>query len=265
MIAIIDVDSLMFVIGNGNKLLDENYQPVKDETGKFVYTEKTEEELIAAADWAMNDVLYCSGADGYIAYIKGRHTTDVRKSINPEYKANRPKESPKWWSFVKQYLIEKWKVIPADNYEVDDYVNVVHKMLPDSFISAIDKDLLGLEGRHFNWKKKEWVEVTKEQEDYNFWASMITGDTADNIKGIPKKGEKFAELLHKECTECNTSQFHETILTNYMKYFGESEGIKQFYQNYFALKIVDNIPGFVVPEIVKYSGVIEQKDDEIKF
>lgn len=260
MTAIIDCDSLMFVIGNGNKLLDENYQPIKDEAGKFVYTEKTEEELITAADWAMNDVLYCSGANGYIAYIKGKHTTDVRKSINPEYKANRPKESPKWWSFVKQYLIEKWKVIPADNYEVDDYVNVVHKMLPDSFIAAIDKDLLGLEGRHFNWKKKEWVEVTKEQEDYNFWASMITGDTADNIKGIPGKGIKFAEQLL-----INNGTPHLSVLNSYIIYFKESEGIKQFYQNYFALKMVDDIPGFVVPEIVKYSGVIEQKDEEIKF
>lgn len=261
MIVIIDVDSLMFVIGNGNKLLDENYQPVKDETGKFVYTEKTEEELIVAADWAMNDVLYCSGADGYIAYIKGKHTTDVRKSINPEYKANRPKESPKWWSFVKSYLIDKWKVIPADNYEVDDYVNVVHKMLPDSFIAAIDKDLLGLEGRHFNWKKKEWVEVTKEQENYNFWASMITGDTADNIKGCAGKGIKFVE---KWMTTYGTFDKY-SVLNVYVNHFGESEGIKQFYQNYFALKMVDDMPGFIVPKITKYSGIIEEKDEEIKF
>lgn len=262
MTAIIDVDSIMFTIGNGNKLLDEDKIPIKDTTGKFIYTEKSEEELITSADWIMNDILASCNADGYIAYIKGKNTTSERKLINPEYKANRPKESPKWWSFTKQYLMDKWKVIPADNYEVDDYVNVTLKMLPDSFIVAIDKDLLGLEGRHFNWRKKEWVEVTKEQEEYNFWASMITGDTADNIKGLPGKGVKFTENLYKTTCEENGPNFYQAILYWYINHFGEFEGIKEFYKNYFSLKIADKIEGFAVPEIITFKKESNEKTEE---
>lgn len=271
MTAIIDVDSVMFAIGNGNKLLDEDKIPIKDSIGKFIYTEKSETELAQSADWIMNDILTSCNADGYIAYIKGKNTTSERKLINPEYKANRPKESPKWWSFTKQYLIDKWKVIPADNYEVDDYVNVTLKMLPDSFIIAIDKDLLGLEGRHFNWRKKEWVEVTKAQEEYNFWASMITGDTADNIKGLPGKGIKFVEKVLLKDTirigEYNVERSYvqtnyQIILEEYVNHFGESEGIKEFYKNYFSLKIADKIEGFVIPEIITFKKESNEETEE---
>lgn len=258
MIAILDTDSIMFAIGNGNKLLDEDKIPIKDISGKFIYTDKTEEELVESTDWIMDDILTSCNADGYIAYIKGKNTTTERKLINPEYKANRPKESPKWWSFTKQYLIDKWKVIPADNYEVDDYVNVTLKMLPDSFIVAIDKDLLGLEGRHFNWRKKEWVEVTKKQEGYNFWASMITGDTADNIKGCAGKGIKFVE---KWMTTYGTFDEY-SVLNVYINHFGESEGIKQFYKNYFSLKIADKIEGFTVPEIITFKKESNEGTEE---
>ena len=119
-IAIVDLDSVLFSIGNGNKVLDENNEPIKRD-GKFVYIDKTEAELIDSADYFMTDILKSCECDSYIAYIKGKNT-GFRKQFNPDYKSLRPKESPKFWEFVKSYLIDKWRAVEVNNIEVDDAI-----------------------------------------------------------------------------------------------------------------------------------------------
>jgi hypothetical protein len=183
-IAIIDMDSVAFYIGHPNKVLDERGVPKRTEdNSKFLYIDKTEDELKQSADDLMNKILTNGGFDGYIAYIKGVHTITDRRTINDDYKQNRNKESPKWWSFVKDYLILNWNVIPVDFMEVDDAVNITRLQISDSYICAIDKDLLTLHGTHYNWSKNQWVEVDKQQADEAFWTDCITGQAGDNIKG----------------------------------------------------------------------------------
>ena len=92
-----DLDSIAFAAGHGNKVLDENGKPKRTEdNSKFLYIDKTEEELIASVDSIMIGILVKGGFTHYIGYIKGSKTTVSRKLINPEYKENRSKESPKW-------------------------------------------------------------------------------------------------------------------------------------------------------------------------
>lgn len=247
-IALIDLDSVCFSIASGNKVLNEFGQPEKVD-GKFVYAEKTEEELYQSADFFMNDILTSCEAKRYIAFIKGKG--NYRYSINSEYKANRPKQSPSWWFYVKPYLIEKWGAIEVNDIEVDDAINITKNHLKnEAFICAIDKDLLSLEGRHFNWRKKEWVEMDFNQSNLYFWTSMITGDTVDNIKGLPGKGIKFAEKEFKHMSEY---KFHTFKL--YIEHFGEYEGIKEFYKNYMCLKMLKYNNNFIIPQPVEYKQI----------
>ena len=244
-VMILDCDSVMFAIGNPNKVLDEFGVPMRTEDNKkFLYIDKTEEELKSSADFMMNDIFVSSNCTHYIGYIKGKHTISQRKAINPEYKSNRPKESPKWWNFCKDYLIKEYKVVEVDNIEVDDAVSITKNQLKDSFIVAIDKDLLNLEGKHFNWRKREWVEISKEQEKLYFWKSMITGDVIDGIKGIPGKGIKYAE----KTLSIDFINYQSTVLNTYISRFGEYEGISLFYKNYMSLKLLDSYEGFIIPE-----------------
>src|SRR5688572_4519682 len=129
-VAIIDLDSVAYAIGNGNKVLDETGQPLR-ENNKFVYVDKTEAELIQAAHFYMRSILSSGGFTHYIAYIKGNATTVKRVSINPNYKANRLKGPPTWWPIVKKTLLEDWGAIAAHDAEVDDYVNVARLLIPD--------------------------------------------------------------------------------------------------------------------------------------
>jgi 5'-3' exonuclease len=248
-IAIIDLDSVMFSIAHPNKVLDDDGLPLKKD-GKFVYIDKTLDEMYECADQIMNSILRLSKATGYIAYIKGKG--NYRYSTNPEYKANRPKESPKWWSDVKNYLITHWFANEVNGIEVDDAVNITRLKVENSFICAIDKDLLSLTGTHYNWRKNEWVTVSSDEEYYKFWSDMIIGQPGDNVKGIPGKGVAAAKTILMD-SKCPPAR----IIKNYIQHFGEYEGIKQFYKNYISLKILETYEGFEIPNISKVNSAEE--------
>lgn len=240
-IAIIDLDSVMFYIGHPNKKLDENNEPVK-ENGKFVYIDKTEDELKNSTHYWMNEILTKSEATHYIAYVKGKG--NYRYEFKEDYKANRPKESPKWWAFVKDYLIQEFGAVPVNGIEVDDAVNITRLMVGDSFICAIDKDLLCLEGCHYNWSKNEWVNSTKNDAYLKFWTDMIAGQSGDGIKGLAGKGVKFVEKRFSDNTIGPIG-----VLQCYIEHYNdENEAIEEFYANYKCLKILDKHEGFEIPE-----------------
>lgn len=253
-IAIIDVDSIAFAIGWGNKIPDkETGEYKRDEKGRLLYKDKSEKELINSADFIMNEILTESMCTHYIGFIKGKSTAKHRYQAKPDYKSNRPKESPNWWEFVRGYLISNFNIHSVDNIEVDDAVNITRLHLENSFVIAIDKDLLNLEGTHYNWRTKEWISTNKEQEIELFWADMIIGQPGDGVSGIPGKGQAYAKKIKLNST---------SVLYEYIKFYGEYLGIQEFYKNYTCLKILDVYEGFEIPEIIKYlpknsSGTIE--------
>lgn len=257
--AILDIDSIAFSIGAGNKVLDETGQPIKVLSDKgnmvFQYTEKTQEELKQSADWRMNDILTKCGATHYIGFIKNVHTTQSRLAINPEYKANRKDDAPPWWLFVKLYLHSVWGIQHADNAEVDDLVNITRLQLPDSFIVAVDGDLLGLKSinPHYNWKINEWVTVSKEQANKKFWSDMICGQTGDNIKGLPGKGKKYVDELFKKIIYQTDLEYAELVYSAYLVHYGNvDQAIKEYYKNYTSLHILDQKEGFIIPEPIEF-------------
>ena len=249
-IAVIDLDSIAFTIGHPNKQLDADGNPIRtDDNSKFLYIDKTDQELIDAADNVMSSIIMKGGFTHYIGFIKGNKTIAERKEINIDYKANRNKESPGWWAFVKKTLIERWSAISVDNMEVDDAVNITRLKLSDSYIVAMDKDLLYLHGTHYNWSKDEWNIIGFEEAYIKFWSDMITGQSGDNIKGIPKKGAKYVENMLLEQTKV---PFRTRVFDEYIKHFGEYEGIKEFHKNYSCLKIKETCEGFEIPSPIQF-------------
>ncbi len=248
-IAIIDLDSVSFVAGHGIKLLDENNEPLRQDN-KFVYRDKTEDELKEAVDTILSGILKASKATHYVGFIKGKNTISIKRSVNPEYKNDRKKESPFWWNTVKSRFIDQWKAIEVNDIEVDDAVNIARLSIKDSFICAIDSDILGLEGTHYNWKTFKWITTSKDQSKLKFWTDMITG-THNNTKGIPGRGEKFAEkiLITERNPDCRTDR--EVVLNAYITHFEEYEGIKEFYKNYICCKTLDKYDGFIIPDPIE--------------
>lgn len=261
--AIIDLDSVMFSIGNPNKVVDTYGAPIKKD-GKFVYEEKTNEQLVDSAEFIMNTILRNCKCDNYIAFIKGKDTVKNKRLIDPNYKADRSKESPKWWDFTKGYLIENWKANEVHDIEVDDAVNISRLLIPNSFMVCIDSDLLGLEGTHYKWRDKSdlsgtWITTSKEQAKYKFWSDMITG-THNNTKGIPGKGEKFVEKLLANTISIGdfnvpvtyVQNYYQIVMEAYVNHFGEDLGIEEFYKNYKMIKILEKYEGFQLPGLTEF-------------
>lgn len=254
MIAIIDLDSVAYAAGNGVKLVGPDGIPIREDGKRFVYRDKTEQELIESVDSIMENILKSSNADSYVAYIKGQNTTNKRLAVNPDYKAQRSQIAPTWWFSVKHAFIHRWQAVEAHDYEVDDYVLATKNLLSDSFIVAIDKDLLTTPGKHYNWKTQEWIMVTNSYAYNKFWTDMIVGQPIDNIKGIPGKGAAAAAAIFNEAKV----GLGLVVLEAYTKHFGEYKGLQEFYKNYMSLKLLDEIPG-LSPQPIPVPEHIKQK------
>lgn len=259
--AVIDADSMIFIVTHCKKKWNKDETPVLDDLGEQVIEIKSLQDCKDEMDKLVYGMLAKTGATDYVMYLtvgKG-----FRYTLYPEYKGNRKSgEKPKWFDEVKEYLITNYGACYNMNLEADDLVNITKNQVDNSFICAIDKDLLSLEGRHFNYSKFEWVETSKDDAMYKFWTDMITGQSGDNVKGIPGKGPKYAEkVLVNYDYSIPTLNYDCLVLNEYIAHFGEYLGIQEFYKNYMVLKIKDNLDGFVLPVLNQFE---RKKTDEPK-
>ena len=144
----------------------------------------------------VDHILVSTEASEYSLYLTGKN--NFRYSIYPEYKAHRPKEKPYWLESIRQYLIATFNAEVIDGMEADDALGL--HQTEDTIICSIDKDLLMIPGKHFNFVKNEFYEVTGFEGLKHFYKQCLMGDRSDNIKGIEKIGPKKADKLLADCT-----------------------------------------------------------------
>ena len=122
-----------------------------------------------------------------------------RKQIYPEYKAHRKKEKPRWYKELRDYLQVQYDAELCYEIEADDALGIQqtqnHWDKVDSIICSIDKDLKQIRGDHYNFVKKEFAHVEVEAALRTFYMQLLTGDSADNIKGVYNIGPKKAEQI----------------------------------------------------------------------
>ncbi len=203
--------------------------------------EKTLEQYKYQCDNFIENINKATNADYYIGYLTIGKC--FRYDINPSYKANRKYDNlPKYLNELKEYLANNHNFIGQVGYEADDLVISfkAQNSQYESIIVSPDKDILNLEGKHFNPRKMEFKETSNEESIEYFWKSMICGDTIDGIKGIPGKGEKYFynEVYNEENLGIGLPFL---IFNEYIQNFGEYEGIKEFYKNFMSLRLVDTI------------------------
>lgn len=229
-IALIDSDSLIFFAVHNKK-----------DSKKI----KTLEDCTKHIDSLINNICKVTHATHYICTITvGKN---FRFTVNPEYKSDRKAlVKPLYFDDIKQHLIDKHKAVYNINLESDDIVNIYKQKIEGSFICACDSDiLLGLPYRSFNYKKFEWVTTSKEDAHIYFWRSMICG-THNGIKGIPGRGEKFADEVFKDI------KFPPArVIKCYIEHFGEAKGIEEYYKNYKCIRLLDDYEGLEVVEPIK--------------
>jgi 5'-3' exonuclease len=126
-----------------------------------------------------------------------------RKQVLPTYKENRADVRPPMLrEFLKEHVRENYTTFERPTLEGDDILGILAtkgKKHPDEevIVCSLDKDLKTIPGRHYNFGKDSFLEITEDQADYWHLMQALTGDTTDGYKGCPGVGEVTAEkLLH---------------------------------------------------------------------
>jgi 5'-3' exonuclease len=147
-------------------------------------TVESQDIAVARADELMHRILHETAAEHYYPYLSG--SNNFREKYNPEYKANRKdKPKPTWLGAVQEHLILHWNAQVSDGCEADDLMAIEQTKQPDeTIICTIDKDLLQVPGRHYNFVKSEFKTISPVEGIFNFYWQCIMGDTSDNILGF---------------------------------------------------------------------------------
>lgn len=154
-------------------------------------------------DELMRRILHETGALEYKCFLTGKD--NFRKTIYPEYKANR-KDRPKpiWLQACRDHLVKYWNAQTINGREADDELGIeqtAHGL--DSIICSIDKDLLQIPGYHYNFVKGCHSFISPYDGLRNFYGQLIAGDGSDNIpafdgkirSAVPKFVQKLVDPL----------------------------------------------------------------------
>ena len=172
---------------------------------------KDEEQWVAQAraDQMLRDILEATGADSYKVFLTG--SGNFRRELTPTYKANRPDERPEHWQAVREFLVTQHKAMICEGWEADDQLGIEQdKVGGTTVICSIDKDLLQVPGKHYNFVKKEFKEVSPYEGLKKLYLQALIGDRSDNIVGVQGIGPVKAKKVLEKCT--NESELYQAVL-----------------------------------------------------
>lgn len=155
-------------------------------------------------------------------------------AFSKEYKGNR--KTPKR-SYEKHYedmasvvscIARNNPILLFPEYEADDILGAIQN--EHTVIYSHDKDMNQVPGLHYDIGRNNVVEVTEEDGYKILCAQMLTGDSADNISGIPGVGPKSIEKIFD--TPEKTKDGIHTVFMEYINRFGSLEGVDMFCESW---------------------------------
>jgi 5'-3' exonuclease len=149
-------------------------------------------------------IMEATNADEYVCYLSGPTNFRDDIAVTAPYKGNRKSNKPKHYAKIREYLTDVHGAIISDNCEADDLIGIACTA-PDDNVNiccTLDKDLNMIPGPHYNWKKDELFEISKEEAEDFFIIQLLTGDPTDNIPGLYKiTGTKATKKYKEHVTE----------------------------------------------------------------
>ena len=187
MIALLDADILCYRVGFAT---NDDHENTAIET-MAVFLE----------DLLMFDLIDCEEHELFLTG-KVNYRNDI--AVTVPYKGNRKDvKKPVHLPLLREYLQTAWGATVSDGQEADDDIAIRATELGDeSIIVSIDKDFMQVPGWHYNFVKKVKKYVTPEDGLRFFYKQILTGDSADNIKGMHRVGDvKATKMLADAKTE----------------------------------------------------------------
>jgi len=139
----------------------------------------------------------------YQVYLtgKGNFRFDIAQTL--PYKGNRKGSAkPIHLQHIREYMTTKYEATVSEGEEADDLIAIsATKIGMKAVVASIDKDMLQIPCFHYNITRRELSAVGEFSGTKFFYTQILTGDKADNIKGLHRCGPvKAGKIL----TECDT-------------------------------------------------------------
>tara|TARA_R110002153_G_scaffold224245_1_gene376789 strand:+ start:535 stop:1314 length:780 start_codon:yes stop_codon:yes gene_type:complete len=181
------------------------------------------------------------GTSKYKVYLTGKGNFRNDLAVSHKYKGNRKKEKPKWYKYIKDYLMYMYNTDLIEGMEADDAMAMHLTRDKNAVCCSIDKDLLQVEGWHYSWKTHNRDEMPLRYVDYWgklerrekklygegviwLYAQSLLGDSTDNIIGIKGYGNVKVYNTLKDCK--TETELYNVVKEAYEGQHGEEAEVK---------------------------------------
>lgn len=253
---IIDGDSILYRCGfaSQHKVYEYDGKEFNSKKELDAYAKKVEhtsridveplENALANVKNTIESILHATQASDYAIYISSNTPTfrDTLATIQP-YKGNRSgNDKPVHYEACRNYIINVWQAEECFGIEADDKVAVECVNRPGSILVSNDKDLLQVPGLHFNWTKPDEgiYTITKEDALHYKYIQILSGDSVDNIVGIPGLGDKGADKLLRNMYGATEEEYDEMCSLYYIEQLGDEVGLHNYQETKALITIIIN-------------------------
>ena len=184
--------------------------------GDLGYPWEVEAKVDDLMDYVIGETLVFSSGSDYTTYLTGKNNFRHDIAVTAEYKGNRKSSSkPAMLPDARRYLVESYRGRIINGQEADDAIAIeATRNDPDTtVVASVDKDMLQIPCWHFNFVTGAWTFVDEASGRKAFYKQILTGDAADNIKGIFKVGPVKADKILAGITE--EKDLYEAVVKAY--------------------------------------------------
>jgi len=182
------------------------------------------ENVLYSIKHTLNKINRTTKSDEIAVYLSKGECYRHKRATLAKYKGNRTAPKPVHYQAARDYLIDYHDAEVFTTIEADDALALYQTK--DTVICSIDKDLLQIQGRHYNWVREEKVLVKPRAALCRLWEQVLTGDATDNIPGIRGLGPKTAKKLIAECK--GKQEMWELCLKLWSEALAKEDGVKLF-------------------------------------
>jgi len=194
---------------------------------RSIWKKDSIEEAVESLEYDISSILEAVFASDYQLAV-GSSEDNFRSVLYSDYKQSSARASSRTnrsdlYTPLKEYLINRRNVTFCKGFEADDILRIwwfeAKENKQDSIICSIDKDLNCIPGLHYDMRIKEPYIVTEEDADRFYWIQLLTGDTVDNIPGLPNIGPVKAKRILEGCT--THEQCKLQVVNEYKSFYGK--------------------------------------------
>ena len=112
--------------------------------------------------------------------------SNFRRDINPLYKSNRKnKRKPLGLSSLIKWMSHEWSSHTIDQLEADDVIGIMASKPNNPYVAVSgDKDFKTIPCKFYDFTRKQFHEITKDEADFAHLCQTLAGDPTDGYSGL---------------------------------------------------------------------------------